>query len=285
MSDSSNSAENDVKKKEDGRYVKTIETLFKSKYKAGMKRVPFQRKDFLEVAKELGFENIKNLGDIVYAFRYRRAMPKLISETAPEGYGWALLGTGDATYEFRLVAPPRLTASKHKTEIKIPDATPEIFKQYTAGMDEQALLTKVRYNRIIDIFTGLTCYSLQNHYRTKIESIGQIEIDEIYVGISKNGAHYIMPCQAKSPNEKFGFAQVYQDLALCQQKYPHAICKPIGLQFKNENVVAVIQIKIEEEPDETFQMTVSEEKHYRLVSANSVHGTDLTGYLADENAL
>jgi hypothetical protein len=50
-------------------------------------------------------------------------------------------------------------------------------------------------------------------------------------------------------------------------------------------VVAVIQIKIEEEPDETFQMTVSEEKHYRLVSANSVQSADLTGYLADENAL
>ena len=94
-----------------------------------------------------------------------------------------------------------------------------------------------------------------------------------------------MPCQAKAPNEKFGFAQVYQDLALCQQKYPHAICKPIGLQFKSQSVVAVLQIKIEEESDETFKMTVSEEKHYRLVPSSAIQDTDLTGYLADENAL
>jgi hypothetical protein len=31
-------------------------------------------------------------------------------------------------------------------------------------------------NRIIDIFTGVTCYSLQNHLRTTLTDIGQVEV-------------------------------------------------------------------------------------------------------------
>ena len=46
--------------------------------------------------------------------------------------------------------------------IKIPDATPGIVQKYALA-DEQALLAKLRYNRLLDIFTGVTCYSLQNH--------------------------------------------------------------------------------------------------------------------------
>ena len=69
-------------------------------------------------------------------------------------------------------------------EIKIPDSTPGVIAKYVLS-DEQALLARVRYNRLVDIFTGITCYSLQNHLRTTVRSIGQVEIDEIYVGIDK----------------------------------------------------------------------------------------------------
>jgi hypothetical protein len=63
----------------------------------------------------------------------------------------------------------------------VPDATPGIVAKYSLN-DEQALLAKVRYNRLIDIFTGVTCYSLQNHLRTTVAELGQVETDEIYVG-------------------------------------------------------------------------------------------------------
>ena len=45
-----------------------------------------------------------------------------------------------------------------------PDSTPGVISY--ALSDEQSLLATVRYNRLIDVFTGLTCYSLQNHLRT-----------------------------------------------------------------------------------------------------------------------
>ena len=65
-------------------------------------------------------------------------------------------------------------------ETKIPDATPGVISRYAIN-DEQGLLAKLRYNRLIDIFTGLTCYSLQNHLRTTVPELGQVETDEIYL--------------------------------------------------------------------------------------------------------
>ncbi len=58
-------------------------------------------------------------------------------------------------------------------------------------------MTKLRYNRLIDIFTGVACYSLQSHLRTSVPNIGQVERDEVYIGVDRQGAHYVIPVQAK----------------------------------------------------------------------------------------
>ena len=68
--------------------------------------------------------------------------------------------------------------------------------------DEQALLAKVRYNRLIDVFLGVAAYSLQNHLRTTVSDVGQLEIDEIYVGVDRQGRQYVMPVQAKGGSDR-----------------------------------------------------------------------------------
>ena len=45
--------------------------------------------------------------------------------------------------------------------IKLPDAAPEIVFA-CALSDGQALLAKIRHNRLIDIFLGIAAFSLQN---------------------------------------------------------------------------------------------------------------------------
>jgi len=57
-------------------------------------------------------------------------------------------------------------------------------------------------HRLIDIFLGLTTYSLQNHLRTTVKGIGQIEIDELYFGIDREGCHHAIPVQAKGETDK-----------------------------------------------------------------------------------
>ena len=114
--------------------------------------------------------------------RYRRSLPPEILETQPDGYFWLILGAGDAKYRFRLSSICYIEPTRGLLVRKIPDATPEIISRYALS-DEQGLLAKVRYNRLLDIFLGISTYSLQNHLRTKIPDYGQIEIAEVYVGL------------------------------------------------------------------------------------------------------
>jgi hypothetical protein len=148
--------------------------------------------------------------------------------------------------------------------IKIPDATPEIIGAYALG-DEQALLAKVRYNRLIDIFLGLTTYSLQNHLRTQVKGMGQIEIDEIYVGLNKNGAQFVVPVQAKGGSDKLSPVQTLQDDACCRLKFPDLICRPISAQFMDDNVIALFELTVE-----NGNALIVEERHYQLVPSDKI---------------
>lgn len=251
------------------KYDGVIEKVFFDNYSKGNVRVSFNREELAEACQDLGFDAIKNLGDIPYSYRFRKELPESIKKTAGSGVEWIITGTGIASYEFRQASPGKIQASSDRMSVPIPDATPEIVKHYAPGADEQALLTRVRYNRLVDIFTGLTCYSVQNHLRTTVENVGQIEVDEIYLGINKKGAHFVLPCQAKSPGDKFGIAQVIQDIALCESRYPEAVCKPIALQFSGPDELAILELGVTEEND-ILKLKVAEEKHFKLISQNEI---------------
>jgi hypothetical protein len=157
-------------------------------------------------------------------------------------------------------------------ETKIPDATPGIIAKYALS-DEQALLAKLRYNRLIDIFTGVTCYSLQNHLRTQIPHLGQVETDEIYIGVDQRGAHYVFPVQAKGGRDALGITQIEQDFALCASKFPLLICRPIAAQFMRDDLIALFVFE-----ETGTGIAIASEKHYRLVPPEEVTLTDLETY-------
>lgn len=248
---------------DNSKYTQIITWVFNRGYKNGARTVTFSRDDLVTAHDKLGLTRTKNIGDIPYSFRFRKELPSAITKTAPNGAEWIILGVGQASYEFRLASPGKIAPSTNRERIPVFDATPEIVRQYAAGTDEQALLTRARYNRLVDMFLGLTCYSIQNHFRTTVADVGQIEVDEIYLGINKRGAHYVIPCQAKSPGDRFGIVQVMQDVLLCREKYPNAICRPIALQFQGPNEVAMLELSITHEGD-LLRLNVVDEKHYRL---------------------
>jgi len=256
------------------KYKEIIEWVFKRNHKSGDVIVRFNRNELALASSELGFARIKNLGDIPYSFRFRRELPDTIQSAAPDNAEWIIVGMGIGEYAFRLASPGKIEPASHYYPIKIPDATPEIVRHYAPGTDEQALLTRARYNRLIDIFTGLTCYSIQNHLRTTVKDIGQVEVDEIYVGINKRGTQFVLPCQAKSPGDKFGIVQVMQDIALCKERYPMAICRPIALQFSGENSVALLELAVREE-NSTLMLNTVDEKHYQLIPQSEISNAEL----------
>ena len=169
------------------KYDDIISGIFFDRYEAGATSVRFERNDLATKAHQLEIAIPKNLGDIIYTYKYRKRLPQEIINTAPESFYWRIKNVGTAQYEFVLTQGSEFVEiDTMLATIKIPDGTPSIVKKYSIS-DEQALLAIVRYNRLIDIFLGVTCYSLQNHLRTTVTGIGQVETDEIYVGIDKAG--------------------------------------------------------------------------------------------------
>ena len=254
------------------RYEVIIEKIFQRHYQKDAAQFSFERKEIEDVAKQLKIVLPKNLGDLIYSFRYRTALPEAIRKTAMNGNEWIIEAAGRAKYEFRQVKINRILPRPELITIKVPDATPEIVVGYAQG-DEQALLAKVRYNRLVDIFLGLTTYSLQNHLRTTVKDVGQIEIDELYVGLDRHGNQYVIPVQAKGGSDQLSVVQTKQDLACCKEKFPGLICRALSAQFMDDDRIAMFELTIEND-----EVKVVDEKHYKLVSASKISSEDLATY-------
>ena len=254
------------------RYSAIIAAIFAAKYSHGARSVDFEREDIVRLAAELGVTLPRNLGDVIYSFRYRAKLPDSILSTAPPGETWIIRPAGRGKYRFDMVVDSPLIPNANLAFTKIPDATPGMIAKY-AFSDEQALLARVRYNRLIDIFLGIACYSLQNHLRTAVPQIGQLETDELYVGIDKAGVHYAIPVQAKGGNDQLSRVQVEQDIALCAARLPDLACRPVGVQFMRNDQIALFEFETE-----GTEIVVASEKHYQLVSPDLVTADDIALY-------
>lgn len=254
------------------RYQALIEKIFFHHWKKGVKEFMFLREELETSAKELGFRSVKNIGDVPYSFRYRNPLPPSISKTQGKGLEWIIVGAGRARYRFTLVKRTRVTPRANLVRISIPDATPEIIRGYAMD-DEQALLAIVRYNRLIDTFLGLTTFSLQNHLRTTVAGIGQIEVDELYIGLDKHGCHYIIPVQAKGGKDHIGVVQTAQDISFAIEKFPGIRCKAIAAQFMDEGVIALFELGLQDN-----EVKVIQEKHYVLVPTANLDREAIRSY-------
>jgi hypothetical protein len=254
------------------RYIQIIERIFLSHYSEGIQEIFFERDELVKTAGELGIRLPKNLGDIIYSFRYRAALPDSIRSKAPEGRVWVIRPAGRSRYCFAVATQIDIVPNPALAETKIPNSTPGIVEMYALS-DEQALLAIVRYNRLVDILTGIACYSLQNHLRTYVKGIGQVESDEIYVGLDNRGAHYVFPIQAKGGSDKLNMVQLEQDFAVCAAKFPNLVCNAIAAQFMKDNLIALFLFEMGDSG-----ITLLTEKHYRLVPAAEISKEELLTY-------
>jgi len=254
------------------RYHQLIEKIFLDGYSEDVTEIPFERTALKEAAKELSIALPDNLGDVIYSIRFRTPMPTKVLATQPEGREWIIELVGRARYRFRLAKINRIVPNPNLAVIRIPDNTPEIIGAYALD-DEQALLAKVRYNRLVDIFLGLTTFSLQNHLRTTVKGIGQIEIDELYVGLDKYGCHHVIPVQAKGGSDQISVVQTAQDTAWCAHKYPVLRCRAISAQFVSSDQIALFELKIDDD-----ELKVVEERHYKLVPVGELDPKEIVNY-------
>lgn len=260
------------KKETPNRYDQLIEQVFFANYTEGASEVCFDREEFAEHAEKLGIKLPKNLGDIIYSYRYRNSLPQHVRDLLDADEEWVIRSVGRGKYVFAKSSFHQIAPNRRLSRIKVPDATPEVVRRY-ALTDEQALLAILRYNRLIDIFTGVTCYSLQSHLRTSVRGVGQVETDELYVGISTSGEQFIIPVQAKGAKDSIGIVQVEQDLAVCESKYPTLRCRPIAAQFVEADLIALFEMTMSK-----GEVAIKEERHYQLVPNDDLSDEEIMAY-------
>jgi hypothetical protein len=259
-------------KRSPNRYQAIIAQVFANHHSNDVTEFEFTRDEFVAIAMELEISLPKNVGDVIYSFRYRSELPTAILKTVADGLEWIIEGAGRGRYRFKQVRLNHIVPREELLTIKVPDATPEIIVAYALN-DEQALLAKVRYNRLVDVFLGITAFSLQNHLRTTVKNVGQIEIDEIYVGIDRHGRQFVVPVQAKGGGDKHGVVQTQQDILCCEEKFPNLICRAVSVQFMSEERIAMFELTIQES-----EIKVVDERHYQLVPATGISADDLHRY-------
>jgi len=259
-------------KTQHNRYDQLIEEVFFQNYKQGANEIDFDRDELEPIAKKLKFKLPKNLGDIVYSYRYRNKLPESITDLLDVGEEWIIRPIGKGKYRFAKSAIHRITPNPRLSNIKILDSTPEIIKRYALN-DEQALLAILRYNRLVDTFLGITCYPLQSHLRTTIPDMGQVETDEIYIGVNKQGTQFVIPVQAKGKSDELGIVQIEQDFRICDTKFTSLLSRPIAAQFMADDLIAVFEF---ERID--GDVTIKDEKHYKIVPNEELTDNEITSY-------
>lgn len=242
---------------------KVIVHVFKKHYKEGLTEIPFSMDDIREAIQKVtqttpSYQE-NNVADVRYQYTSgRRSLPKQIDNLGP----WMIEGRGKANYAFvKLKETPHVSISLDLHVIKLPDATPEIVLEY-AGRDEQGILAKLRYNRILDIFLGITCYHLQNHWRTSVKNKGQVEIDDLYVGLDVDGKQYVVPIEAKGRKDRISKTQIVQNIDFARDRYPKLIIRPVGIQEIQKNEIVAIEFTAGTTPD---AIKIKEMRRYKLV--------------------
>lgn len=257
----------------ENRYRLLIDRVFFERYAAGATVVAFRRTDIEKAAAALGMALPKNLGDVIYSFRFRVPFSDRLLATQPDGMEWRIELAGGGVYRFVLGRRNRIVPNPALVRTKIPDATPEIIAEYALD-DEQALLAVVRYNRLIDVFLGVAAYSLQNHLRTTVKGVGQIEIDELYIGLDSVGSHHVAPVQAKRGSDQVSVVQTLQDIAACAEKFPGLRCRPVSVQFMAGKVIAMFELSVQD-----GEVRVAQERHYQLVPRGELDPEQVRGAL------
>jgi hypothetical protein len=255
-----------------GAYSLALLAVFRRLYRPGAAELFFTGADYRkacdlpEVIAANNGQAIRNPPDVLYSFRSRRALPDEIRATAPAGTEWMVVLAGragrDSRYAFRAVplGSRHIEPNAHLKPTSIPNATPEIVALYALG-DEQATLARVRYNRLVDVFLGIAAYSLQSHLKTRVAGVGQIEIDELYVGVDKLGRRYVVPVQAKDGKDRIHAGQLRQDIAYCAERFPDLLCKPLAVQSMPGERLAMFELTLDGD-----RVLIVEERHYRLAT-------------------
>ena len=230
-----------------------IERIFEEIYVSGETNLPIERSVFAEIASNLDLATYSDLDELFDPYRTGRELPEEISSTAPEGYEWVIECGETGLFAFSLIRSLRLFPNDIEL-VSIPDVTPLPVAQY-ASSDLQAMLARIRYNRLVDLLSGVISF----YHLSDPREIGQSETDDLYVGFDRQGNHCILPVVAIGLSEKVSRSLIENAFATCRVHFPALVAKPIGAIRTDVNTIALFEFGYVKS-----ELVIKNKRHYDL---------------------
>lgn len=109
----------------------------------------------------------------------------------------------------------------------------------------------------------LATYHLQSHFRTTVTGVGQVEIDDLYIGLDVDAQGYILPVEAKvGVQDQLGIVQITQMVKFAKHYFPDLIPRPIGVKMMPDGSYMFLEFTADERPD---HLATKRYKRYQLI--------------------
>jgi hypothetical protein len=248
-------------------YGPVLLAIFRRKHKAGEIRIEFTLE---EVRDELDLQGVeaRNAPDLIYRMKSRTRLPEEIQTAGFRilmiiGRGKYALIHGDATLiDYPARSEPELVPDR--TPLAVRRLLPDDF----GSVDEQALLSVLRYNDLFSKFLGVPSFHLKSHVRKSVPNVGQAEVDDVHVAIlpgdSDNPTLVIVPVEAKAKDDPVNRAQIVMQIHYANHAYPGLAARPLTVKLFEDGVILFMEFAPTVKHNE---LCVVKHAYYRLTPA------------------
>jgi hypothetical protein len=247
-------------------YGPVLIAIFRRKFKEGMVSVTFTLD---EIRAELIAQDLeaRNAPDLIYRMKSRTQLPeeiqllgfRILSIT---GRGKYALLLGDETL---IGYPDRVNVEE--IEDRTPAAVRELLPEDFGAVDEQMLLSVLRYNDLFTRFLGVPTFHLKSHVRKSVPNVGQAEVDDVHVAImpgrSDRSRLVIVPVEAKAKDDPVNRVQIAMQVRYAMHAYPNLDVRPLTVKLFDDGVILFMEFEPTFEPND---LAILRHTYYRLTA-------------------
>ena len=245
-------------------YTPILRAVFRKKYIEGATRVDFTLDDIRSELIAAGLQ-AKNAPDLIYRMKSRTALPEEI-----QALGFRILQiTGRGKYALIVGQSTLIEYPEPREVVTVLDRTPlpvqELLGPDLGLLDEQAMLSVVRYNDLITHFLQAQAFHFKAHIRRSVPGVGQVEVDDLHLAVESTApGQYrpvIVPIEAKAKDDPVNRVQIAAQIRFAQHEYPGFAVRPITIKLFADGLLLFMEFNPTTVPDELIVVGFS---HYRL---------------------
>ena len=229
-------------------YTPVLLAIFKRKYVEGAERIAFTLDD---VRAELAAQGVeaRNAPDLIYRMKSRTRLPDEIQSA-----GYKILEiTSRGQYALVRGVSTLIDYPDESDVVELEDRTPPVVRKLLyenlGDVDEQGLLSVLRYNDLFSSFLGVPSYHLKSHVRRSVPGVGQAEVDDVYIATGQ-GDTTIVPVEAKAKDDPVNRTQITMQIRYAHHAFPGHPVRPLTVKLFETGVVLFMEFNPTTLPNE-----------------------------------